>query len=158
MKNLIEIPLGLPGRVFRSPLPFGRYDIELSAFGEMSQLDIKTIVMLISTAEACEKSGRDLLLLYSEAGFNLIQMPITDFSVPDITKLSETVDQVHTLISAGNSVAVHCNAGWGRTGMFLACLAKKVLRLKGAEAIAYVRKFVPEAVETAEQEHMVELF
>jgi hypothetical protein len=25
--SLIELPLGFPGRVFRSPMPFGQYDL-----------------------------------------------------------------------------------------------------------------------------------
>jgi len=43
----------------------------------------------------------------------------------------------------------------GRTGLFAACLARRVLGLSGEDAIRWVRRFIPEAVETSEQWQMV---
>lgn len=50
---------------------------------------------------------------------------------------------------------IHCSAGVGRTGLFAACLARKILDLSGVDAIKWVRRFIPMAVETSEQWQMV---
>jgi hypothetical protein len=43
----------------------------------------------------------------------------------------------------------------GRTGLFMAYLAKRCLGLSGAEALQWVRRFIPRAVETPEQQRLV---
>jgi protein-tyrosine phosphatase len=43
----------------------------------------------------------------------------------------------------------------GRTGLFMAYLAKRCLGLSGAEALQWVRRFIPRAVETPEQQQLV---
>src|SRR5262245_18604673 len=43
----------------------------------------------------------------------------------------------------------------GRTGLFTASLAKRCLGLSGAEALQWVRRFIPRAVETPEQQQLV---
>jgi hypothetical protein len=43
----------------------------------------------------------------------------------------------------------------GRTGLCRASLAQRVLWLSGAEALQWVRHFIPRAVETAEQQRLV---
>ncbi|MDI6890887.1 MAG: protein-tyrosine phosphatase family protein [Thermodesulfovibrionales bacterium] len=50
---------------------------------------------------------------------------------------------------------IHCSAGVGRTGLFAACLAKRILGLSGEDAVRWVRRFIPMAVETNEQLQMV---
>jgi protein-tyrosine phosphatase len=58
----------------------------------------------------------------------------------------------------GRHVAVHCRAGMGRTGMFAACLAREVLGLSGNEALVWIRRLVPGAVETRGQEDLVRAY
>ena len=43
----------------------------------------------------------------------------------------------------------------GRTGLFTAYLAKRWLGLSSAEALQWVRRFIPRAVETPEQQQLV---
>jgi len=155
MNNLIEIPLQTPGKVFRSPMPFGRYDTEKSVFAAYQLNKISTVVMLVSEKEALEKCGCKLKKFYLDNKIEVIYLPIADFSVPDIASLGQSIEAVFSKISIGENVAVHCNAGLGRTGMFLGCLAKMALGLNGGEAIQFIRGFVPEAIETAEQEAVV---
>ncbi|MFH1702212.1 MAG: protein-tyrosine phosphatase family protein [Nitrospirota bacterium] len=50
---------------------------------------------------------------------------------------------------------MHCSAGVGRTGLFATCLARKILDLSGVDAIKWVRRFIPMAIETNEQCQMV---
>ena len=50
---------------------------------------------------------------------------------------------------------IHCSAGIGRNGLFTAYLAKRRLGLSGAEALQWVRCYIPRAVETPEQQRLV---
>ena len=43
----------------------------------------------------------------------------------------------------------------GRTGLFTAYLAKRYLGLSGAETLQWVRRYVPRAIETPEQQRLV---
>ena len=53
------------------------------------------------------------------------------------------------------SILGPCSAGIGRTGLFMAYLAKRCLGLSGAEALQWVRHFIPRAVETPAQQRLV---
>jgi protein-tyrosine phosphatase len=46
-------------------------------------------------------------------------------------------------------------AGVGRTGTFMACMAKRHLSLDGQAAIDWVRQFIPGALESPIQERFV---
>ena len=53
--------------------------------------------------------------------------------------LAESIGVVVVLV-------VHCHAGMGRTGLFLACLAQRALHMSPVEAIDWVRSYVPGAL------------
>ena len=52
---------------------------------------------------------------------------------------------------------VHCLAGVGRTGMFLASLAKLGMGYSSEDAVRWVREYIPGAIEIPEQEQLVKL-
>lgn len=56
---------------------------------------------------------------------------------------------------AGSVVDRPSSAGIGRTGLFIAYLAKRCLGLSGAEALQGVRRIIPRAVETPEQQRLL---
>ena len=87
-----------------------------------------------------------------------VTLPIHDFSVPKMPKgqvdcviqraLQEALD--------GKEVYVGCMGGWGRTGLFLALLAKACGK---EDPVGYVRKhYTPHAVETYDQVRYVAAF
>lgn len=82
-----------------------------------------------------------------------LSLPIKDFSVPDEEMLIETLRKVVQRIGDGEAVYVGCMGGRGRTGLFLAMLAKAW----GIEnPIQYVRQnYYKHAVETKAQELFV---
>ncbi len=49
------------------------------------------------------------------------------------------------------TLAMHCHAGIGRTGIFLACMAQDLLGMDAEESIRWVRGYIPGAVETPYQ-------
>ena len=86
-----------------------------------------------------------------------LHLPIHDFSVPENDALvRETLRRTLRAALDGKNVYVGCMGGWGRTGLFLALLAKAAGE---DDPVAYVRKhYTPRAVETDAQRRYVELF
>ena len=155
MRNLTKLPFGLPGQIYRSPMPFARFDRGQTAWKEFQAAAIDTVVMLIEEGEDLAHAQHDLKALYQEAGLEVIHLPIVDFDIPDeFTDLDAALDQVIAQARSGKNIAVHCFAGQGRTGMFIAILARRILGMGGIEAIEWARQFFP-AVETEAQEKVV---
>ena len=152
---LTELPFGLAGHIFRSPMPFGTYDPWGEVVNEYMQKQVSVIVLLAEDEECLEKAGRNLRCLYEEKGFTVIHLPIRDFSVPSYSDLVHAVNVVIAHAQTGRNIAIHCSAGIGRTGLFAALLAKQVLCFSGEEAIAWVRQYILGAVETVEQRQLV---
>ena len=153
--SLIELPFGLPGRIFRSPMPFGQYDLHGEVYDRFCEEQIAVIVLLASDAECLHKTGCHLRALYLKEGFQVLYLPIPDFSVPAKDDLEQAVQHTITYAQAGHHIVIHSSAGIGRTGLFAAYLAKWCLGLSGAEALQWVRRFIPRAVETLEQQRLV---
>ena len=152
---LTELPLGLAGRIFRSPMPFGTYDPQGEVLTAYMQKEVSVSVLLAEDEECLRKAGRNLRCLYEEIGFKVIHLPIPDFGVPPNGDLVRAVNAVIEYAQTGRNIAIHCSAGIGRTGLFVALLAKQVLGFSGEEAIAWARKYIPGAVETVEQRQLV---
>lgn len=155
MENLTLIPFGLSGQIYRCPMPFGSFDLGHSTLAEMQSADINTVVMLIDHDEDRYHAGRDLAQLYRQQGWQVYHLPVMDFDVPEkLQDIRRLVETVYRLAVDGKKVAVHCNAGRGRTGMFLSLLARRILDMDGNRAVEWLRQFFP-AVETDEQIRLV---
>jgi protein-tyrosine phosphatase len=146
-----ELPFGLNGKIYRSAMPFGNYDPEGLLIKRYQQAGIDTIVVLAEEAEILAQSGRNLSAVYEKLGLNVIHLPIEDFGIPSPEALRPVLEATVAEARAGKQVVIHCSAGIGRTGMFTACLAKKVLKLNGRGAIDWTRQHIPGAIETPEQ-------
>jgi protein-tyrosine phosphatase len=158
LPSLIELPFGLPGHVFRSPMPFRAGDSQGEVFRQFLEQQISVVVVLVEDAECLARSGRNLRKFYESSGMEVIHLPIPDFDVPTQEALSAAVTAAQARASAGKNLAVHCYAGYGRTGMFLACMARRVLGMSAYEAIDWVRSYVPTAIEVPEQVDVVKAF
>jgi hypothetical protein len=90
---LTELPFGFPGRIFRSPMPFGRYDLHGEVYDHFCEEQIAVIVLLASDEECLHKTGCHLRALYLKAGFQVLYLPIPDFGVPTKDDLEQTVQQ-----------------------------------------------------------------
>jgi protein-tyrosine phosphatase len=154
--TLTELPFHLPGRVYRSPMPFHPQDSRGELFRSYQQAGVQAVVLLLPRDEVLRKTDRDLVEFYRREGLQVIEMPIQDFSVPQMDLLEAAIDEAVIQVNAGRNVVVHCYAGYGRTGTFLACMAVRVLNLDGRKAVSWVRKYVPPALENEEQVRFVQ--
>jgi protein-tyrosine phosphatase len=152
---LTELPLHLPGSIFRSPMPFSVYDPQGDSLFQFKREKGSLIVLLAEEEECVIRTGLNLKSLYLSQGFQVLHLPIPDFNVPSKEDLEEVVKKTVEHAQIGKNILIHCHAGLGRTGLFVAYLAKRVLGLSSEEAIHWTRKYIPHALETDEQKQMV---
>ncbi|MEO7858967.1 MAG: protein-tyrosine phosphatase family protein [Nitrospirales bacterium] len=157
-RMLTELPFGQPGRIFRSPMPFGKYDQDGVVYEDFQRQHISMIVLLAEDTECQEKAGRNLKRLYIQDGFKVLHLPIVDFGTPNLESLRSALDATVLEAQSGRHIVIHCSAGIGRTGLFTACLAKRLLQLQDEQAIDWVRRYIAGAVESPEQRDFVVTF
>jgi protein-tyrosine phosphatase len=148
---LTGLDFGTPGRIYRSPMPFGPYDADHTLLQAYASASISAVVVLAEAEECLRKTGRDLLADYREQGLGVIHCPIPDYATPTEQSFEQALVAVAERARLGQHTVVHCSAGIGRTGIFMACLAHKLLGLDGDAAIAWARSYIPGAVESESQ-------
>lgn len=88
------------------------------------------------------------------SGLTELHIPVQDFTAPTQDQIATMVNFISKSIAKGQSVAVSCGAGYGRTGTILACyLVKRCLSAE--QAISEVRTKRPSSIETPEQEEAI---
>jgi protein-tyrosine phosphatase len=155
---ITELPFGLNGRLYRGAMPYSLFDPRGAVLDAAGRAGVDVVVLLAEAAECVAQTDRDLVALYEARGWTVIHAPIVDQSVPRAEArpaFCTSVHQATAFAEAGRHVLVHCLAGVGRTGTFLACLARVVRGLEPDAAIAWVREYVPGAVEREEQARFV---
>lgn len=153
---LTELPFGFPGRIFWSPMPLGPYDLHGEVYDRFCEEQIVVIVLLASDEECLHRTGCHLRALYLKEGFQVLYLPTPDFSVPAKDDLEQAVQQTIAYAQAGHhSVRDALLSGhWAHWAVY-AYPAKRCLGLSGAEALQWVRRYIPRAVETPEQRWLV---
>lgn len=141
-KTCVRIPLDAKGKLFVSPMPCGPYDPGNKLLKIYKQNRIGFAVMLVTDAEIEKKAKRDILALYKQNGIEPIRFPIADYTSPELHPFSKVVDRVSGYLRAGANVAVHCNAGVGRTGVMAGCIVRDFLGLEAEEARTYIRQYM----------------
>lgn len=79
-----------------------------------------------------------------------------DFGVPQMKDLVEAVDLCLEVMMEGKAVYIGCLGGIGRTGTFLACLAKRAGKKDPIKSVRQI--YLARAVETQEQAAFVDAF
>jgi protein-tyrosine phosphatase len=152
---LIEMPYFLSGKIFRSPMPFSRFD-KVDVWSSFIEQSIDLVVVLTEQQEYLVYAGKDLPAFYRSQGMKVLHIPVPDFGIPDdLDSWQDGLEAVASAAESGKNVVIHCLAGIGRTGTFLACLAKEKMALEGMDAIRWVRNSVQGAMENSYQEDFV---
>lgn len=159
MEPLTKLPYGLKGQVYRSPMAYSRmFDPDWKVMPAYRKAGVNVVVVLTSWEEALLKAGLNLKQKYAEEGMAVIYLPTPDFGTPDPEPFREALAQALKAANQGKTVAIHCHAGLGRTGIFAACMAKVVFNLDGKQAFDWVRGAIPGAVENQDQINFIENF
>lgn len=113
----------------------------------LQELGIKLLVSLTESPPMTEDQ-------LQQRGIELLSLPVADFTAPTQAQLVTYNEHAQAAVDSGRPVCVHCGAGMGRTGTFLA--AHFVNDGMTAEnAILEIRRLRPGSIETAAQEKAI---
>lgn len=135
--------------------PRGAVEAGLAAFAAAGASSVVTLVEETTLdAFGCP----DLGALARRAGLAWLHLPIADFSTPGddfVRSWRDAGPGLHARLDRGETVAVHCRAGLGRTGTVAAMILIE-RGLEPADAVARVRSARPGTIETDAQRAWVE--
>jgi hypothetical protein len=149
----------IPGLLAGMPIPFVHPERRLAAGGPLEAFDddlpllwadgIRGVFSLLNIPSDTA--------VYTSAGFSYLCLPIPDGGAPSSSQSEEFVRFVNEQAAFQRPIAVHCEAGIGRTGTMLAVYLIPT-GMSAYDAIAKVRSVEPAAVETAGQMRFLEEF
>lgn len=140
------MPFIHPDRRLNSGGDLNAYEDELP---ELYAVGIRAVVGLLNIPSDAA--------VFESAGFAFLCLPVPDGGAPTMEQATEFVRFVNEQNAAQRPVAVHCEAGLGRTGTMLAVYL--ISKGDSAEsAIRRVREVENSAVETPRQIQFLEQF
>lgn len=136
--NFLQIPLDVRGRLYVSPMPYGPYDPFNRLMKTYRRHRVSRVVVLVTDSELKRKAKRDLFKLYDRHGIRVLHAPFADMTAPTYGVVRRLVPKMTAHLNSGQHLAVHCNAGVGRTGVVISCLVKRLHDMDGPSAVAFV--------------------
>ena len=133
-------------------------DLEKDILHLKDNYRVNTLVSLVEDEELRLLGIEDLSEACIGHGIALVRFPIRDVSTPrSIEEFAELIGRIGERLCEGSTVAVHCRAGLGRTGLTAACsiVAISEGKIDGRRAIEMVRRARAGTVETREQEKFI---
>ena len=149
----------IPGVLAGMPMPYLDPHRRLNLGGEWSAYDDEMQVLHkagVRAVTALIEIQSDKAV-YSSAGFDFLCLPIPNGFPPSDEQAGQFVAFVNEMRSQNRPVAVHCEAGWGRTGTVIAVyLISQGDSLEAA--VKRIRAVQPRAIETDRQYKFLEEF
>jgi protein-tyrosine phosphatase len=95
---------------------------------------------------------------FMSRGIKHINFSWPDMTIPTLHQALQIVQISIAEIYRGGKIAVHCHAGYGRTGMIIACILIAKEGMAAEDVISYVRDRRPGSIQTSGQVGFVSLF
>ncbi len=167
----------LPGRRCSGRVAKAPRDIERDAVA-LATLDVDAFVLLVEDHELIACGVPTFSTVLADHGILVIRYPIIDHQTPgdrssaprplsrrphsghvvpapgDIAAFDDLVRAIEVRLGEGQTLAVSCHGGLGRTGTLAACLLKRA-GLDAETAMAVVRRTRPGAIDHASQEAFI---
>ena len=120
-------------------------------------MKIDVLVSMLDATDVAELELEEEAALCGQHGIAFLVHPIADFGLPDKTMFRKLVRDLAVRLRNRKSVAVHCRAGIGRSGMVVSSILV-ALGMSAKEAIATVSEArgVP-IPDTEEQRAFIEM-
>ena len=138
--NFARIPLDVAGALYCSPMPWGPYDKFNTLIRFYRRAEIDAVAVLLTQEEIDGKCHRDLFAAYRKEGIESLHFPIPDLTTPAAADVSRLVDGLLERLQDRQRIAIHCNAGTGRTGVIAGCIVTRIRACSGDEALDYVKQ------------------
>ena len=139
-RNFERIPLDVKGKLFVSPMPFGPYDPYNQLMKTYQRHHVQCAIMLVTDRELEIKAKRDLLKQYAAAKIDVLRFPFPDLTSPPVAELTDFIHQIIDLLKDGKRIALHCNAGVGRTCVVASGIVRLLNGYDGPTAIEIISK------------------
>lgn len=150
-----------PGTLLLTPCPGTKSADLAQSLEQLKQAGAVAVVTLMQAEELQRFEVQALPELCQQKGLQWFHFPITDDAAPEqafADAWARDKQRVHELLDRGQTVALHCKGGSGRTGL----VAAQILSERGfteAEAFARVQALRPQSLKHQEQaEYVKRLF
>lgn len=154
-RNFVEIPIGQKGRLYVSPMPFGRYDTFNEILDLYKRHRIHKVIVLVTDEEIEKKARKNPLTQYRRLGIETIRFPFKDFLSPVYARFAEVMPEILESLES-ERVCIHCNAGVGRTGLVTSCIIALLENMDGREAMTYVKSHMMTDLTEGQQRFVVQ--
>lgn len=149
----------IPNVLAGMPMPFIHPERRLNSGSELTSYDDEVAVLHTAGVRAVVSllNIPSDATVFTSAGFAFLCLPVADGGAPTMEQVEEFLRFVAEQRATQRPVAVHCEAGLGRTGTLLATY----LIAQGenaAAAIRQVRAAEGSAIETPRQVHFLEQY
>lgn len=137
------------GSLLFTPCPGTKETSLASALETLHQAGAVSVISLMPLAELEQNGAGDIAAQCNALGLEWFHLPVADEQAPqsdfDLAWMASK-DRLLALLTSGQSAAIHCKGGSGRTGL----IAARILMAKGvprASAISLVQALRPKAIQ-----------